>query len=64
MIKMMVGVQNMSQGPALFRQRGIDGLHFRRVDACRGPSFSIVDEEAVVITQTWDLFHFDAHSVS
>jgi hypothetical protein len=23
-----------------------------------------VDEETVVITQAWDLFHFDAHSVS
>ena len=61
---MVVGIENMGQRPALFRQGVIDGLHFRCIDACRGPSFSIVDEEAVVITQTWDLFHFDAHSVS
>ena len=54
----------MGQGPALFRQRIINGLHFRRVDARRRAGLRIVDEETIVISQTWDLFHFDAHNVS
>ena len=64
MIEVVVRIEDMGQGPALFRQRIIDGLHFRRVDARRRAGLRIVDEETIVISQTWDLFHFDAHNVS
>jgi len=59
MVEVMMCIEDVCQLPTLLGKGGFDRGDFRRVDGCGKVLFTVVDQESVIVAETWELMHFE-----